>query len=64
MSAQTEGERLSHLEGAYQHLATEADIGALRGERKAFKRQVSLGVPLLTAIVSQILDRLILESEK
>ena len=38
MSAATEhGERLARLEGAYDHLATKADIEALLGELKAFK---------------------------
>ncbi|MCZ0938923.1 MAG: hypothetical protein OXJ55_09825 [Caldilineaceae bacterium] len=60
MTATTEhGERLARLEGAYDHLATKADIEALRGELKAFKWQVSLGVPILTVLVSQTLDRLI-----
>ncbi|MDE2902570.1 MAG: hypothetical protein OXP73_06030 [Chloroflexota bacterium] len=30
----TEAERLSRLEGAYEHLATKADIADLRGELK------------------------------
>ena len=59
MTVNTEhGERLAHLEGAYQHLATKADIEALRGELKAFKWQISLGVPLITVVVSQVLERL------
>ena len=53
------GERLARIEGAYEHLATKADIEALRGELKAFKWQVSLGVPLITVVVSQILERLL-----
>ena len=59
MAVQTEGERLARLEGAHQYLATKSDIEALRGELKAFKWQISLGVPLVTVIVSQILDRLV-----
>ncbi len=53
------GERLARIEGAYEHLATKADIEALRGELKAFKWQVSLGVPLITVVVSQALERLL-----
>ena len=53
------GERLARVEGAYEHLATRADIEALRGELKAFKWQVSLGVPLITVVVSQMLERLL-----
>ena len=53
------GERLARIEGAYEHLATKADIEALRGELKAFKWQVSLGVPLITVVVSQMLERLL-----
>ena len=53
------GERLARIEGAYEHLATKADIEALRGELKAFKWQVSLGVPLITVVVGQILERLL-----
>ena len=29
-------ERLSRLEGVYEHLATKADIGALRGDSERF----------------------------
>ena len=54
-----QGERLARIEGAYEHLATRADIEALRGELKAFKWQVSLGVPLITVVVSQMLERLL-----
>ena len=53
------GERLARIEGAYEHLATKADIESLRGELKAFKWQVSLGVPLITVVVSQALERLL-----
>ena len=53
------GERLARIEGAYEHLATKADIEALRGELKAYRWQVSLGVPLITVVVSQMLERLL-----
>ncbi len=32
MATVTEGERLSKLEGAYEHLATRADVERLRGD--------------------------------
>jgi hypothetical protein len=32
MAASTEGERLARLEGAYEHLATKADVERLRTE--------------------------------
>ena len=54
-----QGERLARIEGAYEHLATRADIEALRGELKAYRWQVSLGVPLITVVVSQMLERLL-----
>ena len=53
------GERLARIEGAYEHLATKADIEALRGELKAFKWHVGLGVPLITVVVGQALERLV-----
>ena len=53
------GERLVRIEGAYEHLATKADIEALRGELKAFRWQVSLGVPLITVVVGHALERLL-----
>ena len=31
MVTQTDGERISRLEGAYEHLATKADIAELKG---------------------------------
>lgn len=53
------GERLARIEGAYEHLATKADIEALRGELKAFRWQAGLGVPLITVVVGQVLERLL-----
>lgn len=36
----TEGERIAHLEGAYEHLATKADIEQLRTEVVALRSEV------------------------
>lgn len=58
------GERLARIEGAYEHLATKADVERVRSEVERVRSElqnmkwlIGLGVPLLTVFASQLLDR-------
>ena len=51
-------ERVSRLEGAYEHLATKADIAALRGELKADIAELKGSLKMLLVAMTFILTLL------
>ena len=56
--ARPEGERLAALEASYQHLATKADIEAIRSELKTLKQIMTWGlafVAILATLISPII---------
>ncbi len=44
-------ERISRIEGAYEHLATKADIAELRGEVRVLLIGVGSGLALLSIVL-------------
>ena len=59
------GERLAHLEGAYSHLATKADVERIRGDldrsiSSLIKWMVGIAVALLIPIYGVLITLLIL----
>ena len=51
-------ERVSRLEGAYEHLATKADIAALRGELKADIAELKGSLTMLLIAMTFVLTLL------
>ena len=65
MATMTDADRLSRLEGAYEHLATKADLAEVKGEMKAdlanLKFTLAAWMLLLTSAATGIIiavDRL------
>ncbi len=65
VAARTDSERIAVLEGAYNHLATKADLSDLRAdfadlraELRTIKWIVGLGIPATAAIVGLIVQLL------
>ena len=49
-----EGERLSRLEGAYEHLAAKADVERVRSELKGMNWMTGAGIARVGAFASTI----------
>ena len=52
----TESDRISRLEGSYEHLATKADIAELKAEMR-LQRWLSLAV--LAVVIASVVERLL-----
>ncbi len=51
MATQAQGERLARLEGAYEHLATKADLESLRSELHSMMWRLVGVIGLATAVI-------------
>ena len=55
MSAQTDGERLARSEGAYEHLATKADIERLQVDLIKWFSGIGLGIATIASAITSII---------
>ena len=55
MSAQTDGERLARLAGAYEHLATKADIERLQVDLIKWFIGIGLGIATIASAITSII---------
>lgn len=55
ISAQTDGERLVRVEGAYQHLATKADIERLQVDLIKWFTRMGLGIATIPLAITSII---------